>query len=45
MTVNNSDIFNNFCSGNHSLTDAMLNELYARDIKFEGMSGLTSSRI
>ena len=33
--TNNSDIFNNFRYRNHSLTDAMLNEFYARDFKFE----------
>ena len=42
MTVDNSDIFNNFRYGNRSLTDAMLNEFYARDFEFEGMSGLIS---
>jgi gamma-aminobutyric acid type B receptor len=39
MTINNSNIFNNFHYGNESLTNAMLKEFYARDFEFEGMSG------
>ena len=42
MTVNNSNIFDNFHYGNKTLVNAMLNEFYACDFAFEGMSGLIS---
>ena len=42
MTVNNSEIFNNFHYGNKTLANAMLNEFYTRDFEFDGMSGLIS---
>ena len=42
MTVNNSEIFNNFHYGNKTLVNAMLNEFYTRDFEFDGMSGFVS---
>jgi gamma-aminobutyric acid type B receptor len=43
ITVDNNDLFNNdYEYGNRTLANAILNEFYARDFEFEGMSGLIS---
>ena len=42
VTVDNSGIFNNFQYGNKTLANMFLDEFYAHDFEFEGMSGLIS---
>ena len=42
ITVNSSEIFNNYEYGNKIIVNAILNEFYACDFEFEGMSGLIS---
>ena len=42
ITVNNSDLLNNYEYGNKTVANAILNEFYAHDFEFEGMSGLIS---
>ena len=43
ITVDNNDLFDNdYQYGNKTLANAILNEFYAREFEFEGMSGLIS---
>ena len=42
MTASDSEIFNDFNYGNRTLENAILNEFYAHDFEFDGMSGLVS---
>ena len=42
MTTKNSEVLNNFQYGNKTLTNAILNEFYAHDFEFDGMSGRIS---
>ena len=42
MTVNNSEIFDNFEYGNKTMTNLILKEFYASDFEFNGMSDVIS---
>ena len=42
ITANNSEAFNDYEYGNKTIANTILNEFYAHDFEFEGMSGLIS---